>query len=249
MKATVTFFFLFLLLFSQYTVAQSPPEDTTLVTSAVTQFEKQYGAIYPVHAQLFNGPEYVDYSKRYFKNTGHQFFGVAEKQDGSIYYNNQHFSGLQFRYDVVLQQVVLLHPTTPLHLRLINERVKHFTLGGHHFKRLVVDSLSSKVLNTGFYEVLVDGKIELLANRSKQMQEKIEGNNINADFIVTDKLFLKKDNVYHPVNKKSSVLKILSDRSEELKKFSSSKKLKFKKASRESSIVQLVEYYSSLAAK
>ncbi|UOQ66608.1 hypothetical protein [Hymenobacter volaticus] len=249
MKATVTFFFLFLLLFGRYTVAQSSPEDTTLVTVAAAQFEKQYSAIYPVHAHLFNGPEYVDYSKRYFKNTGHQFFGVPEKQDGSIYYNNQYFTGLQFTYDVVLQQIVLLHPTTPLYLRLINERVNYFTLAGHHFKRIVVDSLSSKVFNTGFYEVLVDGKVELLANRSKQMLEKIENRNINAEFVVTDKLFLKKDNVYHTVNKKNSVLKILYDRNEELKKFSSSKKLKFKKASRESSIIQLVEYYRSLAAK
>jgi len=249
MKAAITFFFLFLLLLSQSINAQSTSDDTTLVTSAVAQFEKQYSAIYPIHAHLYNGPEYVDYSKRYFRTTGHQFFGVAEKQDGNIYYNDQYFTGLQFTYDVVLQQIVLLHPTTPLHLRLLNERVNYFTLGGHHFKRLVIDSLSSKVLRTGFYEVLVDGQVQLLANRSKQMQEKIEANNINAEFILADKLFIKKNNVYHSIYKKNSVLKILSDRSDELKKFSSSKKLKFKKANRESSIIQLVQYYSSLAAK
>lgn len=249
MKTTVTFFSLVLLLLSQFAIAQSVPNDTTLVTSAITQFEKQYSAIYPVHAQLFNGPEYIDYSKHYFKSTGHQFFGIAEKQDGSIYYNNQYFTGLQFTYDVVLQQLVLLHPTTPLYLRLINEKAEYFTLGGHHFTRLVVDSLSNKTLSTGFYEVLVDSKVTLLARRSKQMQEKIEGNAINAEFILANKLFLKKDGAYHSVYNKNSALKILSDRSDDLKKFSSSKKLKFKKAYREPSIVQLVEYYCSLVAK
>ncbi|WP_375435900.1 hypothetical protein [uncultured Hymenobacter sp.] len=249
MKLTINFFLLFLFVLCQPVLAQSASEDTTLVTSAITQFEKQYGAYYPVHPQLFNGPQYVDYSTRYHKKTGHQLFAVAEKQNGNLYYNNQYFSGLQFTYDVVLQQIVLQHPTTPLYLRLINEKVSYFTLGGHRFTRVVIDSLSDQILRTGFYEVLVDGNVELLANRSKQMQEKIENTYINVEFIVTDKLFLKKNGAYHTVNKKSSILKILADRSEELKKYSSSKKLKFKKSTRESSIVQLVEYYCSLAAK
>lgn len=191
----------------------------------------------------------MDYSKKYFKREGHQFFESPDKQRGTIYYTNHFFENVQLIYDVVTDKLILQHPTTPLLLSLINERVEYFTIAKHRFIRLADDSAVAKVISTGYYEVLVDNKVQLLARRSKQMQEKIETSHINIEFYLNDKLFLKKGGIYYPINNKRAIVNLLSDREAELKAYSKANKLRFKKSRREADIMQLTEYYCSLASR
>lgn len=207
---------------------------------------KLYAAASPGNSQLYNGPEYLDYSKRFRIRTGHQFFASPTPLPGSVYYNDHYFSGLQLAYDAVLDQVVLGVPSSPLTLRFINDNVRYFTLDGHRFVRIVADSTTADVLRTGFYEVLVDSTVQVLAKRAKRMQERAEQQYINAEFTVTDKLFIKKAGRYYPVSSKSSVTRLFADRSKEIQQYAQEHKLKFGKATREAAVVQLAAYYCSL---
>lgn len=229
---------------SQWVAAQSPGAAAPAPAAAWAQ--QQYNQALRVHPQLYSGPEYLDYARRYSTRVGHQFFLSPEKQPGSVLYNHHHFEGLQLAYDIVLDQLVLQHATSPLSLRLINENVESFTLAGHRFIRLVPDSAAAGTLSTGYYEVLVEGPVQLLARRVKQMQKKLNQDKAYTQFFSMDKLFIRKAGVYYPVSKKSSVTRLFADRSKEVQRYVQEHKLRFRKARREADIVELTRYYGSL---
>jgi hypothetical protein len=216
------------------------------LSSNVAAARRLYTDAFFAHPQLYNGPEYIDYSKPYHERTGHQFYYSAEKQPGSVNYNGHRFNDLQVAYDIVHDQVVLSPPSSPLTMRLISEKVESFTLDGRQFIRLVADSSQSSVIRTGYYEVLLDTGVQVLAKRTKRMQEHLAQQFLNVEFIGRDFFFIRKAGAYHPVNRKSSVMRLFSDHGKEMQEYSKAQKLSFKKAKFEASIVQLASYYSSL---
>ena len=234
-----------LLAFSLPAFSQSAAPEAG-VAMAVGTARQQYTRSFAGLPQLFNGPEYVDYAKNYRERTGFQFFMWPEKQLGSVDYNGYTFPDVRLAYDAVLDQVVMSPPNSPLALRLIDERVRAFTLADHRFVRLVADSASRNVISTGYYEVLLDSTVQVVAKRAKHLQEHIVQQYVAVEFVTTDKLLLKKAGRYYPVSSKSSVLHLLADRNKEMQKYLQEHKLKFNKTQREPSIVQLAAYYSSL---
>lgn len=237
----------FALLMGALGLARAARGQTTAATNELAAARRPYDAAFAAHSLLLNGPEYLDYTKRYHASTGHQYFFSSEKQPGTLTYNNRLFTDLRLAYDVVLDQVVLSPANSPLTLRLINEKVSGFTLNEHRFVRLVADSAAGSVIRTGFYELLVDGGgVQLLAKRAKNIQERIAQPYINVEFSDVDKLYLYRAGQYHAVASKRSVLRLLADRGKELQRFSQDQKLKFNAARRELSIALLVAHYAGL---
>jgi hypothetical protein len=242
-------YILFLLCFtlsSQQVCAQAMPDTSRLVSASVAVLEKQYAQAFASHPQLYNGPEYVDYAKRYHARIGHQYFLTDEKQPGSVYYNNHYFSDLQLNYDVVLDQLVIQHVTSPLLLRFLDKDVRYFTINQHRFVRIEADSVAPAAFRTGYYEVLVDSTVQLLAKRAKRRQEKLNQRQVDIEFTSTDRLFLKKKGIYYPISSKGSVTRLFADHDKEIQKYIQDNKLRFKKATREADIVQLTRYYAGL---
>ncbi|MBF9223753.1 hypothetical protein [Hymenobacter ruricola] len=216
------------------------------VLQSVAAVRQQYAASFTGHPELFNGPEYVDYSRRYHERTGHQFFLTPEAMPGSVQYNGQYFGNQQLTYDVVLDQVVLRHPTNPLLLRLLNERVESFIIDGHRFVRVVADSTTGNAIRTGYFEVLAEGRAQLLARRSKRMQEHILQQQLDVEFVSTERLFLRKAGVFYPIKSKGAALRVFADKSKDVQQYLQSHKLGFKKQQLEASVQQLATYYNGL---
>ena len=171
---------------------------------------------------------------------------APDLQGGSVLYNDHFFGNQQLAYDVVLDQVVMQYPGTPYKLRLVNEHVRSFAIGSHQFVRLVADSVAGSAVRTGFYEVLTEGRVQVLARRAKRLQEQLEQTYIDVEFIAGDKLFVKKDGHYYSLTKKKALLSLLADRSKDVQKYVQVHKLKFGKKRFEGSAVELARYYSSL---
>ena len=231
-----------MLVLRQPVVGQATPA----LAAAVAAAQQQYTVSFAGNPHLYNGPEYVDYAKRYQSRTGHQFFLWPDKQLGSVYYNGQAFKNVQLAYDVVLDQVVLPHPTSPLLLRLINEKVDRFDINEHHFRRLVADSASSQIMRTGFYEVLVDSSVQVLAKRAKRLQEHVVQPTVAVEFTTTDRLFIKKAGTYYAIKRKANAMRLFSDKNKEMQKFVQQNKLTLNRLPLEASVVQLARYYCSL---
>jgi hypothetical protein len=228
--------------------AQTAPAEA-LTSASVAGAQKQYNASFSNHPQLINGPEYLDYAKRYHAQIGHQFFAVATQQPGSVFYNDHYFTDLRLAYDLVRDQVVLSVPGSPLTLRLANEYVKYFTINHNRFVRLVADSASAAVIRTGYYEQLLDGPVQVLAKRTKRTKEQIVQGNLDLEFIAKDQLLMKKAGTYYPISSKGAAMRVLADRAPEMQAYLKSEKLSFKKNQLEASLVQLARHYTELPAR
>jgi hypothetical protein len=234
-----------LLAFNQNAFSQLPLPEADIAASILAA-NKLYAEAFPVHPQLYNGPEYIDYSKAYHSRLGHQFFLSSEKQPGSVFYNQHVFDNVQLMYDIVLDQVLLSPPQSPLMLSLVNENLGAFYVDGHLFTRLVADSVTKGVIRTGFYEVLLDKSIQVLAKRAKRKQEHFVQRYIDVEFTAKNALFIKKAGVYYPASRKSAAMRLFSDRGKEMQEYVKDHQLSFKKDQFESTLVQLAGYYSGL---
>ncbi|MFC6222246.1 hypothetical protein ACFP2F_03245 [Hymenobacter artigasi] len=217
------------------------------LAAAVEAAKARYNRSFVGSPQLYNGPEYVDYSLRYHARTGHQFFATPEKMPGSVYYNDHFFPDLRLAYDVVLDQVIIQQPTSPLNLRFLNEQVRYFTLDNHRFIRLEADSSKGRVISPGYYEMLVDDShLQLLAKRAKKLQEVPAQGFLNVEFTAVDKFYLKKEGVYSPINGKGAILRSFADHRKEVQQYIKTKNLRFGKSDYDASVGELARYYVSL---
>lgn len=216
-----------------------------LPTAAVAPIH-QYNQALTIPASLYSGPEYIDYARRYFTQSGHQYFLSTEKQIGSIYYNDHLFSNIQLQYDAVLEHIIITHPTSPLTLRLVNEYVNYFTIGNHYFTRIIADSISKKTITTGYYELCIEGSATLLAKRAKHLREEFQYSRVNAEFNDENKFYIKKDTTYYRITSKSTLLRSLPDRNKEIQKYLREHKLKFRSKYINESLIEIIRYYNSL---
>lgn len=213
---------------------------------AIAVAQQRYTATFVAQPLLYDGPEYIDYANRYPTHTGHQYYTTSVPQTGTVFYNNHYFSAVPLLYDAVLDQVVLPLLQGPYMLRLQNEHVRDFTLGQHRFVRLVADSTAAGTMRTGFYEVLADGQVQLLARRTKRFKEDLNQRFVEATFTVIDKYFLSKEGRYYAISRKGPLLKLLADHDKALLATLKAQTLSFDKLRFEAALVQLVTYYNGL---
>jgi hypothetical protein len=191
-------------------------------------------------SRLYNGKQFITYNPAM---EGHAYFMDADMHRGSVVYDGLFFDSVNLQYDLVKDEVVIQHFDAFFKIVLIGDKLKAFNLNGHHYKRLVRDTINKLPVSTGFYDFLYDGKIKFIAKRTKNIEE-----------IVTDKVVQKiveknfyyviRDNVYYQVRSYKSLLSIFKDRSREIRQDLRKQKLKFRK-NREALILRAVTFYDS----
>ncbi|PSR55172.1 hypothetical protein AHMF7605_17490 [Adhaeribacter arboris] len=218
--------------------------DTSFVANARENLDQGYTQMASSESILYNGTEYAPEKKAYLK--GHSYYKTAHELEGKIYYHNTWFPNVPLQYDLVLDQIIVEHPTSEFKIKLVAEKVKFFIVAGHTFIRLTPDSLKTTTLKAGFYDLLYDNKLQVLAHRSKRLVQQTTDIGLEGKYVETDSYFIYKKNIYYPVDKKKSVVKILADRKKEVQAFIRSNKLTFRQ-NRETDIMKLVQYYVQLS--
>ena len=193
-----------------------------------------------VNAHIYNGSEYTDYDHRL---TGDPFFASSYFDDGSVVYDGIVYPHVIMFYDLLHDDVVIKN-YNEMPMILTKEKVSSFDYAGHHFTHLVTDS-SATGMKPGFYDVLYNGSIQLLAKRKKEIEEKIGLQYSESFFVEKNEYYLVKKNMYYPVSDRKSMLRVLKERRSDLSKFMSQQKIKFKK-DQENSMIRLAAYYDSL---
>lgn len=214
--------------------------------AAAEALRREYTAESVNYPYLYNGPEYADYIRKYHTLTGHPFFLKPEMMPGTANYNDREFGSVRLQYDLVLDQVVLSQPGNPLKLRFIDEKVRAFSVDGHQFVRLATDSTNADIIRTGYYELLADGPVQVLAKRSKTMYEHLNKPYIDASFTQTDRLFMQKAGRYYYVRSKGTAVRLFANHGKEVQQYLKEHRLSFSKANRESSLVELTRYCNGL---
>jgi len=121
-------------------------------------------------------------------------------------------------------------------------KVDSFTINAHVF--VILESNASNQLPVdGYYEQLYSGEPAVYVKRVKKLASGTGSE--EAKYIQYNNFFVRLKNVYYPIDGKSSLLEVLKDENDALRKYIRANKLNFKK-NPESALVLSATYYSQL---
>lgn len=222
---------------------QTPGSDSLFVQAAKKQAVDQYEQAFAKQEHVYEGNEYIAHDHRI---KIHPFYPTDSLLSGTITYNDIRYHDVPMLYDIVRQEVAVQPPEGGYRIRLHTSKVSDFSLGQHRFIRLEKDSASG--ILAGFYELLSDGRAQVLAQRVKTVHEDIDisSGTYVADYVPKDRFFIRKDGLYHDVKTKRSVLSLFPDQAKALRKYLRANHLKFNDTQREMSITRVAKQYEEL---
>ncbi|HSV09597.1 MAG TPA: hypothetical protein VLI68_02440 [Hanamia sp.] len=194
------------------------------------------------NAPVYNGRHYIYFS---YKMEGDPYFITGDFTNGSVNYSGRNYDSLPLLYDLARNQLVVLSQNKLFPIVLENDFIDSFSLHGHHFIKLLQD-YRQNLNNTGFYDLLYNGNVQLLAKRAKNIDEQIKGDVLIRIFYSKDRFYVHKDSLYYLVSNKKDVLNLFKDKAHEIKKYMRKHHLKFRRKNFEEPIIKVTEFYDQL---
>jgi hypothetical protein len=230
-----------LFLFTVYCLqAQQHTTDSGLLSSSTDYAKHLYFVQRAEELAIYNGVHYNGYPASI---EGHAYFQSSNWQKGDVIYDNVLYENVIMKYDLLKDQLIV----TPkeqggMFISLFSPRVKQFSFSTFTF--IYIDKTRQNTsLTPGFYQQLVEGKLTVLAKRSKIISEKIEGTTLLQKFEERIKYYLLKGGTWYPVNHKKDILNIAKDRRKEIQQFLSKNKLNYRK-DHEKTLVAVAKFYN-----
>lgn len=221
--------------------AQDSTTESSVVSASFSNAVTSYHQYTNKQSRLYTGVEYFGYAPSI---EGIPYFSNNEWNRGSIFYDDIRFDTVHMMYDLVKDRVIILHYNRFYRLALFSEKVKEFTLMGHHFVRIVQDPGSHAALSTGFYDELYTGTTRVLVKRSMFIEETVK-ETLERKFVNIKRVYLFKDGQFHIIRSKGALFSYLKDHAREVKQFLRKQKLKFR-LDKENTIFRAAAYYDSI---
>jgi hypothetical protein len=224
--------------FPLYNYAQQI-SDSSLCKESVAKIQQIYLTEMGDNAEIYHGNEYIRNGQ---KANGFPFFESDNFLDGWISYQGIIYINQKLYYDLVSDELIIPNYTKNTLIVLSSDKVDSFSIGTHVF--IVVRSdTSNPIINEGYYEPLYSGEPGVYARREKRLV--IGSGSEEAKYIQYNNYFIRYKNIFYNVDGKSSLLEILKDQKDVLKKYIRTTKLNFK-TNLESALVLSAIYYSQL---
>jgi hypothetical protein len=205
------------------TFAQNTASDTSFQTVAVANSLAAYEQSLNHNSILHNGGEYLEPART---NEAHPFFVSDDWVDGSVDYDGAHFDKVSLLYDITADKLIT-ESIGSMPIVLIKEKVKGFTISDRKFIKLNPASFNHSIPLNGFYELMYNGKTQVIALHQKSNEETLVDRKIEKYFPEKNRYYILKNGIYNQVRGKASMLKLLADKKAELKKFARKGKYDF----------------------
>lgn len=233
-------FFLWVFLLLQRAGAQPPlladTSSATGIASALVVFNQSLDQT----DILYNGREYFRYPPGI---DGHGYLGINDWQPCQVAYGGLHFAQVAALYDMVKDELVIRHFSGMRSVQLVKEQVSRFSFGTQHFVR--IDGDSSGAMTPGFYEVLYDGRSQVLARRTKSIVERVGADRIESKFVQKNRYFVRVNHRVAPVNKEEDLLALMGSQRKAIQQYLRKNKLRFRKEQEQTLIQATAQYDAS----
>ena len=223
---------------------QAAPVDSSAVQSTLQQTTANFYIAIGQQSRLYSGHEYLPY-ERTIKGNALYPLDAETWASGEVTYDGLLYKGVPMMYDIYKDALVVLLYNHFSMYTLLNERVHDFTFSGHHFVRVVADSLTNDKsgISTGFYDQLYGGKVEVLAKRIKTIQNSTNiAISLETYFIAKTEYYVRKGNTYYSVSGQGSFLNVLKDKKPLLQKYIKDNNIQFRQDP-EGAMASLAAYY------
>jgi len=227
-------------LFGNPLMAQDIIQDSSSEVLAVSRSVNYYYKVIGENAHLYNGSEYIQTDSRI---KGDPFFGSKEQQPGAIFYDGTLYSPVPVLYDILKDELVIDRYNAHFKIVLIKEKTDYFSFGGHKFIR-VDPKADEESPEAGYYDLLFDGKVRVLARYKKKIVESIylaEG----SSFVQENAYFLQRGTQYYPVKTKKAALAVFKDKRGEVSRYLRKSGIKFKDDP-QNAMVSMAKYYDQI---
>lgn len=217
--------------------AQNSIADTS-GTAVIYKAGDIYNQFIEKQSRLYNGIEYLGYM---YTIKGYAYW-LEEMKKGAIVYDELEYTNVPMWYDLVKDQIIIMHFNHVTRMGLVSEKVKEFSLGDHHFIRL--DSIAHPSLHTGFYDEVYKGRLSVLVRRKKIIEEHVK-DELERSFVKDDYYYIKKDDTYYAIRSYKALLTVLDNKTTGVKQYLRRNRIKYKKDP-ETAIAKATAYYDSL---
>jgi hypothetical protein len=194
--------FLFL---STMALAQTGVSDTAFVEQSITFAQKVHAQKTKMQSPLYNGSQHAVYNPI---EEEHPYFLSYDWLDGSVEYSGEYFD---------TDKVITEH-FSGAYVELITTKVSAFTINGHRFRRFEDTDDTRRSITEGFYEVLYDGQTKILKRHTKLFLQIIKSSEIVNSFTEKTRYFVVKGGAFYPIRSRSGLIRILSDKKQELRR-------------------------------
>ncbi|WP_316784097.1 hypothetical protein [Pedobacter frigiditerrae] len=174
-------------------------------------------------SRLFNGPTYYTYGNGV---EGSAIFLDTVFVKGTIFYEGVKYTEVPLMYDLYIDKLVSVVDGNAY--SLITEKVSEFEVAKHHFRYFNFENSASKIsLEPGFFEVLYDGKIKVIAKHTEKLGFSTKSD-IPYYFKPKTVYLLEKDNQYYKFSDENSLINLLDKNKKEMKKQLQEASVRFK---------------------
>lgn len=239
-----SFFFLPILIFLECPVLSQPLSDSLFLVGIQQNMKNHYSNLLNSEAPIFNGRMYHSYGK--LSDNGHAFFFNNRYTPGTIVYDGYIFNSVKMMYDLIRDQLVLQHFDGVTDIAVMSDHINSFSLHNHNYVHVRSDSTrNSNAIKAGYYDLLYEGKVALLAKRTKIVMEKVTKTEVEKIVSQDDRYYLLKNSTYTSIRNKKALLALLRSTQSENQHFIKTNRLNFKK-DKENAILKLVQFHDSI---
>jgi hypothetical protein len=231
---------LFFVLF-RFSELRAQGTDSTWRAAAIDQLVNLYTDSVNENLRLYEG---FEFASGYRRSAGHPFFEFEQPHKARIVYKENVYDGVYLAYDITKDEVISVNPLSKQFIQLIKSKVNSFVIEGHIFVHLRRDSTQAAFPGEGFYELLLEGPVNVYAKRRKSLRQPPRAEEL-ARFVPTNTYYVEKDGTYFAVDSRRALLKVCDEHRNEVSKFMQLEKLDFKH-DREQSIIRVVRFYERL---
>lgn len=171
--------------------------------------------------ELYDGKEYLNYAPSLAK--GHPFLIEREFNKGKIVYKGKVYENVPVLYDLVTDQLVLLHYDNFNRIQLFKPYIASFEIEGMQFIHL------KEIKSPGFYQLLHQGNITLLAKKKKILKENVEQRKVQREVSDANSFHIMNNGELTEVRRLKTLLNAMGDKRNEVQQWvKKNKKIKNK---------------------
>lgn len=237
------FSFFAILIYSGQASAQYAKEDSILYQNALSHTLTVYYDRLGDQAPIYNGSLYRGIEYTFEK--GSPYFLLGKTGKGSIVYDNINYPNLSMIYEDYRQNLVVIDQA--FQLQLVNEKIRSFTIEGHYFEYVLLDSLNKGLPAAGFYEVLYAGKSKVLKFTTKKIRETLStSEGLRRYMDESSDYYIRSWNSYTLVNNRHEFLNFVSDHKKDVQRFIRKNDLSYK-SDTDNTLTKAAAYYDQIA--
>lgn len=205
-----------------------------------TDINAEYNKKITAAGDLYYGTEHLSYPPF---TEGFAYFNSPDWVHGSVTYNGVLYQNLLLKYDLIKDELIVLHPNNVFAVTLFSERIQSFTIGNDHF--IYISKIDKSGLKPGYYHQLVSGKLSILAKRSKAIEEKTT-TQVEKRIVLKDQFYATNQGLARLIKGEDSIMEMVGNLSGNIRKLLRSKDLKFR-TNKELALIEIASYYNQSA--